>query len=142
MKAGLGLKFESFSALPCQQNLKNKHPAFKTLQNSDWNIWRIHFGHWWLISSLAKPLFCFSSGKINKWIISYLINLQQEQIMMTLKDIVKEASRQKFYLDRLISLVIEESPWLLDQVDANFDETSIDNKMEEFCWVLLIFRRE
>lgn len=53
--------------------------------------------------------------------------------MMTLKDIVKEASRQKFYLDRLISLVIEESPWLLDQVDANFDETSIDNKMEEFC---------
>lgn len=57
----------------------------------------------------------------------------KEQIMMTLKDIVKEASRQKFYLDRLISLVIEESPWLLDQVDANFDETSIDNKMEEFC---------
>lgn len=57
--------------------------------------------------------------------------------MTTLKEIVKEASRQKFYLDRLISLVIEESPWLLDQVNANFDETSIDNKMEEFCWILL-----
>ncbi|XP_056008656.1 uncharacterized protein LOC125652092 isoform X3 [Ostrea edulis] len=57
----------------------------------------------------------------------------REQIMMTLKDIVKEASRQKFYLDRLISLVIQESPWLLDQVDANFDDTSIDNKLEEFC---------
>ncbi|XP_022345225.2 uncharacterized protein LOC111137831 isoform X2 [Crassostrea virginica] len=57
----------------------------------------------------------------------------KEQIMTTLKEIVKEASRQKFYLDRLISLVIEESPWLLDQVNANFDETSIDNKMEEFC---------
>lgn len=57
----------------------------------------------------------------------------KEQIMVTLKDIVKEASRQKFYLDRLISLVIEESPWLLDQVNANFDENSIDNKMEEFC---------
>ncbi|XP_061198053.1 uncharacterized protein LOC133206137 isoform X2 [Saccostrea echinata] len=57
----------------------------------------------------------------------------KEQIMMTLKDIVMEASRQKFYLDRLISLVIEESPWLLDQVDANFDEISMDNKVEEFC---------
>ncbi|XP_062566789.1 uncharacterized protein LOC134229096 [Saccostrea cucullata] len=57
----------------------------------------------------------------------------REQIMMTLKDIVMEASRQKFYLDRLISLVIEESPWLLDQVDANFDEMSMDNKVEEFC---------
>lgn len=53
--------------------------------------------------------------------------------MMILKDIVKEVSRQKFYLDRFIFLVIEESLWLLDQVDVNFDEIFIDNKMEEFC---------
>jgi hypothetical protein len=41
--------------------------------------------------------------------------------------------RQKFYLDRLISVVIEESPWLLDQVDADFDDNSLVGQHEEFC---------
>lgn len=57
----------------------------------------------------------------------------QEQVTDSLKEIVKEASRQKFYLDRLISVVIEESPWILDQVDAQFDDNSLVNQSEEFC---------
>ncbi|CAG2230834.1 unnamed protein product [Mytilus edulis] len=58
---------------------------------------------------------------------------QLEQVTDSLKEIVKEASRQKFYLDRLISVVIEESPWILDQVDAQFDDNSLVNQSEEFC---------
>ncbi|XP_071180234.1 uncharacterized protein [Mytilus edulis] len=57
----------------------------------------------------------------------------KEQVTDSLKEIVKEASRQKFYLDRLISVVIEESPWILDQVDAQFDDNSLVNQSEEFC---------
>lgn len=57
----------------------------------------------------------------------------KEEVTESLKEIVKEASRQKFYLDRLISVVIEESPWLLDQVDAHFDDNSLVSNNEEFC---------
>ena len=57
----------------------------------------------------------------------------KEEVTESLKEIVKEASRQKFYLDRLISVVIEESPWLLDQVDADFDDNSLVGQHEEFC---------
>ncbi|KAK3084309.1 hypothetical protein FSP39_011384, partial [Pinctada imbricata] len=57
----------------------------------------------------------------------------KDQIMESLKEIVKEASRQKYYLDRLISVVIEEVPWILEQVDADFDNVSIDGQTEEFC---------
>ena len=57
----------------------------------------------------------------------------KEEVTESLKEIVKEASRQKFYLDRLISVVIEESPWLLDQVDADFDDNSLVDQHEEFC---------
>lgn len=57
----------------------------------------------------------------------------KEEVTESLKEIVKEASRQKFYLDRLISVVIEESPWLLDQVDADFDDNSLVSQHEEFC---------
>ena len=53
--------------------------------------------------------------------------------MDALKDIVMEASKQKWYLDRLISLVIEESPWLLDDIDAEFDNLTLTDKSEEFC---------
>ena len=72
-----------------------------------------------------------------KCIISFVFHvslfLQQEEVTESLKEIVKEASRQKFYLDRLISVVIEESPWLLDQVDADFDDNSLVSQHEEFC---------
>lgn len=50
-----------------------------------------------------------------------------------LKEIVKEASKQKFYLDRLISVVVDEVPWILEQVDADFDDMSLGNQPEEFC---------
>ncbi|XP_060067281.1 uncharacterized protein LOC132547535 [Ylistrum balloti] len=56
----------------------------------------------------------------------------KEKLMNSLKEIVKEASRQKVYLDRLISVVIEESPWILEQVDADFDEMVPDTS-GEYC---------
>lgn len=56
----------------------------------------------------------------------------KEKLMTSLKEIVKEASRQKVYLDRLISVVIEESPWILEQVDADFDEMVPDTS-GEYC---------
>ncbi|XP_033748650.1 uncharacterized protein LOC117333459 isoform X2 [Pecten maximus] len=56
----------------------------------------------------------------------------KEKLMSSLKEIVKEASRQKVYLDRLISVVIEESPWILEQVDADFDEMVPDTS-GEYC---------
>lgn len=57
----------------------------------------------------------------------------QEQVVDSLKEIVAEASKQKWYLDRLISLVIEESPWLLDEVDSEFDSLTLTDQSEEFC---------
>ncbi|KAJ8312377.1 hypothetical protein KUTeg_009750 [Tegillarca granosa] len=56
-----------------------------------------------------------------------------EQVVELLKEIVKEASKQKFYLDRLISVVVDEVPWILEQVDADFDDMSLGNQPEEFC---------
>jgi hypothetical protein len=69
----------------------------------------------------------------NRFVHHVSLFLQQEEVTESLKEIVKEASRQKFYLDRLISVVIEESPWLLDQVDADFDDNSLVGQHEEFC---------
>lgn len=57
----------------------------------------------------------------------------KDEVLDALKDIVKEASKQKWYLDRLISLVIEESPWLLDEVDSEFDHLTLTDQTEEFC---------
>ena len=57
----------------------------------------------------------------------------QEQVVDSLKEIVSEASKQKWYLDRLISLIIEESPWLLDEVDSEFDSLTLTDQSEEFC---------
>lgn len=57
----------------------------------------------------------------------------KEEVIDALKDVVKEASKQKWYLDRLISLVIEESPWLLDEVDSEFDNMTLTDQSEEFC---------
>ncbi|KAJ8312666.1 hypothetical protein KUTeg_010039 [Tegillarca granosa] len=57
----------------------------------------------------------------------------KEQVVELLKEIVKEASKQKFYLDRLISVVVDEVPWILEQVDADFDDMSLGNQPEEFC---------
>ena len=63
----------------------------------------------------------------------YTFNLFQEEVIESLKDIVREASKQKWYLDRLISLVIEDSPWLLDEVDTEFDNLTLTDQSEEFC---------
>ena len=54
-------------------------------------------------------------------------------MLQSLKDIVKEASRQKWYLDRLISLVIEEAPWMLDELDADIDHLTLTDQPEEYC---------
>ncbi|KAL5016035.1 hypothetical protein ScPMuIL_005624 [Solemya velum] len=56
----------------------------------------------------------------------------KEDVVDSLKEIVKEASRQKWYLDRLISLVIEEAPWLLDQIDSDLENLNVTHP-EEFC---------
>ncbi|XP_021369469.1 uncharacterized protein LOC110460721 isoform X1 [Mizuhopecten yessoensis] len=58
--------------------------------------------------------------------------VSKEKLMTALKEIVKEASRQKVYLDRLISVVIEESPWILEQIDADFDEM-VPDTTGEYC---------
>lgn len=57
----------------------------------------------------------------------------KEEVLDSLKEIVTEASKQKWYLDRLISMVIEESPWLLDEVDTEFDNLTLTSEGEEFC---------
>ena len=57
----------------------------------------------------------------------------QDEVVATLKEIVMEASKQKWYLDRLISLVIEESPWLLDELDSELDNLTLNDQSEEFC---------
>ncbi|KAL4223225.1 hypothetical protein ACF0H5_016697 [Mactra antiquata] len=62
-----------------------------------------------------------------------LEDASKEKVMESLKEIVTEASKQKWYLDRLISLVIEESPWLLDEVDSEFDTLALTDDSEEFC---------
>ena len=62
-----------------------------------------------------------------------ILSVLQEQVVESLKDIVKEASKQKWYLDRLISLVIEEIPWLLDEVDSSIDNIPLTSNTEEFC---------
>ncbi|XP_052802682.1 uncharacterized protein LOC128232920 [Mya arenaria] len=64
------------------------------------------------------------------------LNLEEksrEDAVNSLKEIVMEASKQKWYLDRLISLVIEESPWLLDEVDSELDSLTLTSQSEEFC---------
>lgn len=62
-----------------------------------------------------------------------LDHASKDQVVDSLKEIVTEASKQKWYLDRLISLVIEESPWLLDEVDSEFDSLTLTDQSEEFC---------
>ncbi|XP_045173620.2 uncharacterized protein LOC123535138 [Mercenaria mercenaria] len=62
-----------------------------------------------------------------------LENASKEQVVNSLKEIVSETSKQKWYLDRLISLIIEESPWLLDEVDSEFDSLTLTDQTEEFC---------
>lgn len=57
----------------------------------------------------------------------------KEEVVISLREIVSEASKQKWYLDRLVSLVIEESPWLLDEVDTDFDKLALTNHSKEFC---------
>ncbi|KAL3858017.1 hypothetical protein ACJMK2_012633 [Sinanodonta woodiana] len=57
----------------------------------------------------------------------------KEEVVDCLKEIVKEASRQKWYLDHLISVVIEEAPWMLEEVDADIDSLTITDQSEEFC---------
>ncbi|KAK3587639.1 hypothetical protein CHS0354_032846 [Potamilus streckersoni] len=64
------------------------------------------------------------------------LNIQsasKEEVVDCLKEIVKEASRQKWYLDHLISVVIDEAPWMLEEVDADIDSLTITDQSEEFC---------
>ncbi|XP_052269130.1 uncharacterized protein LOC127870729 isoform X1 [Dreissena polymorpha] len=62
-----------------------------------------------------------------------LENKTKEEVVDSLKEIVLQASKQKWYLDRLISLVVEESPWLLEEVDSEMDNLTLSPDSEEFC---------
>lgn len=64
----------------------------------------------------------------------YAYRFIQEEILRVLRETYVESSRQKSYLDQLMSAVVERAPWLLDDIETEFEAvTSLPSHNEQWC---------
>ncbi|XP_046379192.2 uncharacterized protein LOC124151008 [Haliotis rufescens] len=59
----------------------------------------------------------------------------KEEVLQALRETVKEATTQKTYLDKLMCVVVEEASWLLDIINTDLADLSVQShdSNEEFC---------
>ncbi|XP_067649615.1 uncharacterized protein [Haliotis asinina] len=59
----------------------------------------------------------------------------KEEVLQALRETVQEATAQKTYLDKLMCVVVEEAAWLLDIINTDLADLSVQShdSNEEFC---------